>query len=285
MVSILKAGFYTSIQDLGRFDYLDQGVPISGVMDSYAAKLANALLNNDLSDAVLEFTMVGPKLKFHCNSFIAITGASCAPEINNIKVKLNVVIAIKENDVLSFGPCKYGFRGYLAVKSGFKSELILGSRSMYTSITSKPKLSDGDQVKINEHSNLNLANKMAIVKTQNSHFTSSVISVYKGPEYDLLSKTLKKKINSEKFVIGKAHNRMAYKLDTVQLRNKLEPIITSIVLPGTVQLTPAGQLIILMRDCQTTGGYPRIFQLTEMAISQISQKFNNDSFIFSLQTY
>ena len=57
-------------------------------------------------------------------------------------------------------------------------------------------------------------------------------------------------------------------------------MLTSAVFPGTVQLTPSGQLIVLMRDCQTTGGYPRIFQLTEAALNSVSQKFVGDKIRF-----
>ena len=72
---------------------------------------------------------------------------------------------------------------------------------------------------------------------------------------------------------------MGYRL-LETLGNKLEQILTSSVLPGTVQLTPSGELIILMRDAQVTGGYPRILQLKEDSIAQIAQKTTNDTFVF-----
>jgi len=74
---------------------------------------------------------------------------------------------------------------------------------------------------------------------------------------------------------------MAYQLKET-LDNSLEPIITSLVLPGTVQLTPSGKLIVLMRDCQTTGGYPRVLQLKESSINILSQKFTNAKVKFKL---
>jgi len=89
---------------------------------------------------------------------------------------------------------------------------------------------------------------------------------------------------SEKFEIDTLNNRMGY-----QLKNKFPPIknseiITSTIIPGTVQLTPSGKLIIMMRDCPTTGGYPRILQLTDMAINQLAQKKTNDYFKFALES-
>ena len=77
---------------------------------------------------------------------------------------------------------------------------------------------------------------------------------------------------------------MAYQLENL-IANKLDQIITSLVLPGTVQLTPSGRLIILMRDCQTTGGYPRILQLSESSINLLSQKKVGDKIKFKLKKY
>ena len=74
---------------------------------------------------------------------------------------------------------------------------------------------------------------------------------------------------------------MAIQLKEV-LTNKLSPIITGPVLPGTVQLTPSGKLIVLMRDCQTTGGYPRVLQLSEVGINSIAQKVVGDMLRFEL---
>ena len=74
---------------------------------------------------------------------------------------------------------------------------------------------------------------------------------------------------------------MAYQLKEL-FKNDLKSIITSPVLPGTVQLTPSGNLIILMRDCQTTGGYPRILQLNEAALNVLSQKYSGQKIQFQL---
>ena len=77
---------------------------------------------------------------------------------------------------------------------------------------------------------------------------------------------------------------MAYQLFPL-IKNNLKPILTGPVLPGTIQLTPSGQLIVLMRDCQTTGGYPRVLQLTESAINLLSQKKERDKIKFKLTDF
>ena len=95
--------------------------------------------------------------------------------------------------------------------------------------------------------------------------------MYKGPEFDALNEDQKSKVLDAFFTISNTINRMAIQLEE-KIANTLPSIITSPVLPGTIQLTPSGKLIVLMRDCQTTGGYPRVLQLSENSINHIAQK-------------
>ena len=280
MVKVINPGFYTTVQDLGRFGYQDYGVPISGVMDCYSARFANALLNNNENDAVLEITMTGPTLQFHNYTSICISGVDMSPELNSLSIKLNSAIAVKPNDILSFGKLKYGFRSYLAVAGGFQSEIRLNSRSMYRNVTSRFKIEANDELTIKEIVP-KVSDKHASLKFNSEMFTSNSIEVFKGPEFELLSSSQQERLFNQEFTISNLYDRMAYQLEE-SFKNNLEPIITSLVLPGTVQLTPSGNLIVLMRDCQTTGGYPRVLQLSEASINALSQKFKGHSIRFKL---
>lgn len=271
MIKVLQTGFYTTIQDLGRLNFQEYGVPNSGTMDIYSAKIANAVLGNDASAAVLEITMTGPKLEFNCETTIAISGAAINPMLNNKSILMNTAISITKGDTLSFGKLVKGFRSYLAVKDGFQNDVVLDSRSMYRGIT------DGARIKRNEELKISCGSKNvfphnASIKTARDHFDSKIIEVYKGPEFDDLDTAQKEFLFAQQFTIAKENSRMAYQLEEL-LSNNINAIITSLVMPGTVQLTPAGKLIILMRDCQTTGGYPRILQLKETSINRLSQKY------------
>ncbi len=280
MVEVLKVGFYDSIQDLGRVGYQQYGVPYSGVMDCYAALLANSLLGNDVNAAVMEITMTGPTLKFHCNTIICISGANMSPKLNESVIENNSVIQIKKDDVLSFGKLSHGFRSYLAVFGGFHTEKIFDSMSMYYGISKHFKILKNELLSISDNAAF-FNKKHASIKLKDSYFDTKVVSVFKGPEFDQLSEIHQKQLFSQEFTISKNNNRMAYQLEET-FSNDLEPIITSLVLPGTVQLTPSGKLIILMRDCQTTGGYPRIFQLEEKSLDIIAQKYTGHSIQFQL---
>ncbi|WP_034040064.1 biotin-dependent carboxyltransferase family protein [Wocania ichthyoenteri] len=282
MVKVIKTGFFSTIQDFGRMGFQQYGVPYSGVMDRNSASIANAVLCNDKNAAVIEMTMTGATLQFNGDTNICISGADMSPKINFNPIKLYKNIAVKSGDILSFEKLNYGFRSYLAISGGFKTEAVMGSKSMYKGITNPFLLNKNDELPIS-YSTIN-NRKHASIKVNRNHFISKKMEVFKGPEFEYLSKEQQEKLFSKIFKISKENNRMAYQLEDT-LKNKLEPIITSLVLPGTVQLTPSGKLIILMRDCQTTGGYPRILQLKETSINVLAQKFTGQNITFKLVEY
>ncbi|GAB1858569.1 biotin-dependent carboxyltransferase family protein [Flavobacteriaceae bacterium MHTCC 0001] len=282
MIKVLHPGFYTSIQDFGRVGYEAYGVPISGVMDKNAAAFANAILGNDIQLPVLEITMQGPKLRFECETVICISGADLSPKLNGKTIANHKPISILKGEVLSFGTLKSGFRAYLGVLDGFKSIQILKSYSMYQGITPSFRLQKGDALHIATEQKT-IKKQFASVKFNDTYFKSIAIEVMKGAEFDMLSNAQQYELLNNNFSISKDNNRMAYQLNET-IKNSLPQILTSLVLPGTVQLTPSGQLIILMRDCQTTGGYPRVLQLTEISINQLSQKFMGEKVNFRLKS-
>jgi len=279
MLKVLQTGLYTSIQDLGRRGYRKYGVPLSGVMDMHAANQANLLLNNKASCAVLECTQTGPTLLFTLSTQIALCGAQMNAQLNKQPVALNKILSVKANDILSFGKLKLGMRCYIAVKDGFKTPLVLNSRSFYKPITAQQTLVAKQGIEyaaFDEPVNPGFAT----LSINRLSFEDTSIEVFKGPEFDLLNATQINFLKNTAFHIG-INNRMAYQLRET-INHKLPAVLTSAVLPGTVQLTPSGKLIILMRDAQTTGGYPRVLQLTQNAVNRLAQKKLNDKVVFSI---
>ncbi|REG88169.1 5-oxoprolinase subunit C family protein [Winogradskyella sediminis] len=270
MIKVLKAGFYSTIQDQGRFGYLSYGVPLSGAMDAYSSQFANALVGNAKNAGIIEMTMTGVDLLFLKATTIAITGANMRPKLNGKPVVMFKSIIVNVNDMLTFGKLTNGFRTYLAVKGGVLSEMVLGSRSMLKGITDNFRIQKGDYLEMSNASNV-IIPKNAKLKFDNLYLDEDTLEVMKGPEFDKLTTYQQNMLVSSTFQVSKYNNRMAYQLEPL-VHNDLESILTSPVLPGTVQLTPSGQLIVLMRDCQTTGGYPRVLQLTEKSINILSQK-------------
>jgi biotin-dependent carboxylase-like uncharacterized protein len=279
MLKVLKAGFVTTIQDNGRIGFASIGVPVSGVMDSYAADLTNGILNNATSAAVLEITLGACKFQFLEKTVICISGGDFSPTLNDISIQLNRRIVVYKNDVLSFRKVNYGVRCYLGVKDGFLSVKKLKSSSFYQNITKNVIIKKNDLIAYNKIC-LDVTTSKSSVKIDKNHFESEIIECFKGPEFDFLNNHQQEKLVSQIFSISKENSRMGYKLNEV-VENDFPQILTSAVLPGTVQLTPSGKLIVLMRDCQVTGGYPRILQLSEASINKLAQKSTGNKFQFS----
>ncbi|WP_457619274.1 5-oxoprolinase subunit C family protein [Lutibacter sp.] len=280
MIRVLQAGLHTSVQDIGRFGYRNIGVPTSGTMDTISANFANALLNNNKNNAVLEVTMYGPKLEFTIPTVITITGAEMSAKLNNISITNYKKYSIKKGDILSFGELTKGLRCYLAVKGGFKTAKVLKSRSFYNGITLKDSLKKHDTILYDSYVD-DIVPFNSAIKSTTLFFETNILEVYKGPDFNLFTLEEQQKICSNKYTISNLMDRMGYRVKETVIKHS-KSILTSPVLPGTVQLIPSGQLIILMKDAQTTGGYPRILQLTEKSIAILAQKKEGDIFNFLL---
>ena len=278
MLKVIKSGFFTTVQDMGRFNYRNKGVPVSGVMDSFSYAMLNMLLENEKKAAVLEITMTGPTLEFELDTYIVVGGANLAMSLNGQPVKNFKVHKVLAGDVISFGKLELGMRSYLAIKDGFKTPLVLGSRSYYKPLTISSRIKDNDQLPYDECKNF--TPKIQELKAH-SLLKESVLEVFEGPEYRLLTEPQKKAIFGNDFTVAKENNRMAYQLNETVEGHSIS-MLTSATLPGTIQLTPSGKLIILMKDGQTTGGYPRILQLSEKSISILAQKRYGDELSFKL---
>ena len=281
MITVINSGIYSTIQDLGRPGFAHIGVPASGAMDSYSAKVGNQILNNHPNDSVIEITFGGCQFRFEESAWVCITGADCNSDVNGARVSLNTLIKVGENGIITFGKRVKGVRTYLCVNGGIQSEISLKSKSFYKGITTNFLLKKGDTLSFGANTT-KINDTHSKVKIDPVHFTSNIIVCSKGPEFDLLSDEQQTNLTKNLFTISKDNNRVGYRLEE-RLANNLASILTSGVLPGTVQLTPSGTLIILMRDCQVTGGYPRVLQLSTQSINRMAQKGTGDKFHFFLK--
>lgn len=281
-LQVLNSGLYTTIQDKGRIGFREFGVPYSGAMDQFAFRLANLLLGNKEEMAVIEWAMKPPVLLFEESTLISLTGAEIEVFVNDVEVMMWRPIFMHKGDVLSFGVCKKGVYGYVGIKNGFGSEQVLESRSFYADITTKKQLGKGDVLSYIRYEVSKLQNASLKISLEDKF--DERIEVFKGPEYDLLSALQKDKLLHTNFTISGKRNRMAIQLNEM-FENKLSSILTSPVMPGTVQLTPSGVLMVLMRDGQTTGGYPRVLQLTSNAINKLAQRRTSETIQFILKEF
>ena len=278
MIKVIQPGLFTTIQDGGRHGFRNIGIPTSGFMDQESAWAANELVNNNKDESLLEITLTGPTLIFNCNCVISITGGDFNPLINNLPVKMYQSINVSSGDILKLNNTINGARSYIAISGGLNVKSLFGSKSFFSNISDSYHLKKGDEIKVSKKS------ESQILKWDKLKFNlNRFMKVFRGPEYDLLSTNSKKKLFKNEFTIN-TNNRMAYNLEET-LQVDIKTIISSPVLPGSVQLTPSGKIIILHRDCQTTGGYPRILQLDTNSLNNLSQLKSNDKIKFSPINY
>ena len=281
-IKVIQPGIYTTVQDAGRYGYSHLGVPVSGVMDKQAYLLANALLNNPADAAVLECTLVGPTLKFLENRFFVLTGARVEATLEGKPVPPYTPTLGARGQVLKLSNTTGGCRTYIAIDGGIATTQVLGSRSWYFPITDIGQLAKDMLLPLG--SPRYGGPKGATIKLPSSKIgLEAVVSLetFMGPDYEKLTKKQLDLLAFRAYTISRLWNRMAIQLEE-KLENSLDNMYTSPVLPGTVQLTPDGTLIVLMNDCQATGGYPRVLQISERSLGILSQMQTGNNILFSI---
>lgn len=293
MLTILKPGLMTTIQDLGRFGYQRYGVITSGSMDPVAHRLANLLVGNDENLPTLEMTMIGPHVRFEQNAVIALCGGDLSPRIDGEAVKLWTPIRIKKGEVLSAQSAKTGCRMYLAIQGGIKIPEVMGSTSTYLRAGfggyKGRMLRSGDQIEFLYHDNsenndfYDYKQKEWMVSTDFYHkaLSNYRIRVMKGRQYELFNQRSQNAFFQEEFIVSNQSDRMGFRLTgpTLELEEAKETISEAVTY-GSIQVPANGSPIILLADRQTIGGYPKIAQIASVDYSVIAQRKPGESITF-----
>jgi biotin-dependent carboxylase-like uncharacterized protein len=281
IATLLKTGPGTSIQDLGRRGHAKFGVPISGALDVRSFNWVNHILQNEVNSAVLEISQPGLHLQFDLPTQIAIAGAQALIRLNGEELVGTNLISIKAQDIVEIGAFLTGSRLYLGIRYGFKTPKILDSRSFYEGVTPNSQFSKG--AKIPYSADLQTPPLLnAKAKWTSDWYEVDIIYAYAGPDFHLLKEEQRERLFSEPFQISQLSNRMGFQL-TEFLENKLPELPTNPVFPGTVQLTSGGKILLLLKDAQVTGGYPRILHIEEESQSILAQKRPGNKIRFKLR--
>ncbi len=295
IIHIEQCGFLTTIQDTGRTGYLHYGVSKGGAMDEYAAKLTNILTGNDENAAVLEITQSPHRFLFLKDTLSAFAGGGLQPAVNNHFIPLCQPVFIRQGTIVELKQQIPGYRLYMAVAGGLKGDVFLNSVStdllvqaggyQGRSLKKNDRLESNTALSHFQKKLMNVLQKGATLQfnTKTNLFQTDIIRVMHGTEWDDLTGESKVKINTLKFVISPQSSRMGYRLRGDQLQtNGSYDIISSPVTQGTVQLTSSGELIILMADGQTAGGYARILQVIAADLPMLAQKKPGDFIQFQI---
>jgi urea carboxylase len=289
-IEVIKPGALSTFQDLGRIGYQQLGVPANGVMDERAHRLANALVGNAQDSATLEITLMGPTLRFHAATAIAVCGADLDASIDGTPLPTAQACVVPAGATLSFGKRKCGLRAYLAVAGGFALDPVMNSHSTfvrggYGGAQGKP-LRKADMIALR-------APRGSLPATQpQAQFAAGIMAapdaplrVVRGREWDAFTEEAHAAFTSTDFRIGAQSDRMGYRLEGPALAlSSPREMWSEAVAFGTIQVPPDGQPIVLMADRQTTGGYPKIAHVCAVDLSRLAQRMPGESVRFTVVT-
>ena len=253
-------------------------------MDSGAAHLANWMVGNPEFNPVLEFTLVGPSIQLEGEGHICLTGSHFEAKLDHQRIPQNATVPIKGSHLLTMGRAEFGCRGYLAVAGSWQLKSWLHSCSTPAQM-GKGIPDDNIIVKGSRFSVFNSKKvpKKSVVKSHPINKLVETIRVLPGPEYSQFETHSIKEFLGRQFKVGNQSSRMGYRLDTpLSEYNSPIEVISSGVVPGTIQVTHSGQLIVLMVDAQTTGGYPRIANVISADFDKLAQMKPGDHLKFCL---
>jgi antagonist of KipI len=264
-IAVVKPGWFTTVQDLGRYGYQQYGVPVSGAMDQFACTVANRLVGNPDNAAVLEVTLKGPELLFERETVVCITGADLSPSVNGIAVPLWKSFIVRSGNRLVFGARRAGSRGYVAIAGGVNVPLVLGSRSthIYSGIggfNGRP-LAQGDILLIGRsfpHAGRSIGRQLP-ERLRPVYGKVATLRLIPGPQRSYFQESVFNVLTASTYSVSPQSNRMGYRLVGPRLAlADTAHFISDCTATGALQVPADGQPILLMADRQTTGGYPKI---------------------------
>jgi biotin-dependent carboxylase-like uncharacterized protein len=300
MIEVLRAGAIASVQDFGRHGYRHLGIAAAGALDTLALEVGNRLVGNMPSAAAIEVTVGPTALRFTEATRIAVTGAEFGATLDETPVPAWWSLPVRAGQALVLHGARRGMRGYVCVRGGIDVVPMLGSRSTdlgahFGGIGGR-SLREGDRLAVGAPAaRVGAATpidappfgvkapewcrfaQVAQERVRRGKHAGGAepgvpIRVLRGPEYDSFADSAHEALWSEEWRVTPQSNRMGYRLSGPALvRESPSELPSHAVLPGTIQVPPNGQPIVLMSDAQTTGGYPRIGAVIRADLWRLAQ--------------
>lgn len=288
---VQRAGFLTSVQDLGRTGFRQFGVSTSGALDPFALRVANLLVGNDEGAAGLEITLGGLQLRFEDERIMAWCGGEFDVQIGSQALPAGHVARLQAGDELKFGRSQIGCRCWLAISGGIDVPAVLGSRS--TDLRANfggfkgQTLRDGDVLPLRTWPGSPIP-ATGISSWTAPHDWASRASRHpnlrfiRGVDWSRFNDVTIRRFTIHEFRVSPDSDRMGVRLDGPELKRKDETdLISEAVAPGTIQVPPSGKPILLLGDCQTIGGYPKIAHVITADLGVAAQLHAGDCVRFS----
>lgn len=280
MIEILSAGILNTVQDLGRPGWLASGVSIGGAMDRPALETANRLLRNPPGAAGLEVQLFPFRLRAHAPMLVAVTGADCEATIDGVWLPPWWAAPLGEGQTLALGPPRSGARAYLAFAGGIEVAAVLGSRSTdvrggFGGLEGRG-LSRGDRLTLgpaDKPGRLGPAGLGAVPPERLGDAEGPItLRTLPAAEFEAFTAEARQALFDARWTVTAEANRMGCRLSgpSLTLQSPRELLSHGIV-PGTVQVPPAGQPIVQLTDANTCGGYPKIATVIEADLWRFAQ--------------
>jgi antagonist of KipI len=296
-VVVRSAGFLTSVQDLGRPGYRRSGVSNGGALDSFALRVANALVGNDDDAAGLELTLGRVRLRFEDERMVAWCGGAFSARIGEDNLPPGHAGFVAKDNELTMTPPNTGGRAWLAISGGIDVPPVLGSRS--TDLRGGfgghegRVLRDRDVLLLNKEGRftnrpvgkkggLESAPPWGAPATWASIATRNpILRVVKGTDWERFTDGAQRSLLDGAFTVLSDSDRMAVRLEGATLeRLDSGDLISEAVTPGTIQVPPNGKPILLLGDCQTIGGYPKIAHVITVDLPVAAQLWPGEAVRF-----
>ena len=284
---VIKPGFLTSVQDLGRQGFASTGVSEAGAADAYSLRIGNMLVGNPEGAAGLEMTLVGGTFEVLSDAVIAVTGSDFAPALDGRAMPSWESLLVEAGHVLSFGATRFGARCYLCVSGGIDVPEIMKSRS--THLLTKIGGLDGRALRENDflhtfqrnHKDRELVGRKTPGEAIPLYSSSCILRVILGPDDDYFKKESIETFLSSYYVITESSDRVGLRLDGALLEHSRGADIPSEgVTTGAIQVPANGLPIILFVERPTTGGYPTIASVISADLHRVGQARPRDTIRF-----
>ncbi|MEJ7540604.1 biotin-dependent carboxyltransferase family protein [Staphylococcus intermedius] len=288
-IKIIKPGLFTTVQDKGRIGHQFEGYSPAGVMDRPSYDILNTLLETEAQPA-LEFTMIGPTIKFLDHNLFAITGAPFSATLNGRPIPHQSVIKVEKNDILEIGRVIDGMRGYIGFAKPLEIPLVEGSYATHTRTGIGGFKGRALQVNDVIPTKATRIDHQLIGRSSDfSSFTKArqlPIGLMDGPQLESFTRQTIKDLEQLEFTISENSDRMGYRLKGPSIQPFADAdIISEPVALGSVQVPKDGHPIILLNDRQTVGGYTKIGTVIDCDIVDIVQRQPGDKVKFEWMTF
>lgn len=279
-VRVRRPGVLSTVQDLGRPGHRHEGVPLGGAADAVALRVANLLVGNDEGAAAIEATLVGPELEFTRDSVVAVGGGEFA-EVPSWRPW-----RVRAGEVVRLGGLVRGCRACIAIAGGIAVPPVMGSRS--TCLRAGfggwwgRALEEGDELPLGQPRGGEPDERWFVSEEARPAYSARpqvrVVAGAQAGEFpaEWLERT---------FFVSPQSDRMGVRLSGAAMaRSSREELVSAPVTPGTVQVPPDGNPIVLLADAQTIGGYPRLAHVIEVDLPLMAQLRPGDAVRFALVT-